>query len=100
MDGEQTAEKVKRKTEADNGLETYSSVVGFHFVIPFRCLFSERFTVIGKKHPFYVRFLVENLTAQLVISYCPVVAVVLQGTAAHFESCRYLPIRQKAFIAE
>ena len=61
---------------------------------------SERFPVIGGKHPLDVRFLVENLSAQLVVGYHPCVAVVLQGTAAHFQLCRHLPVRQEAFTAQ
>lgn len=49
---------------------------------------------------FDVRFLVENLATQLVVGHHPVVAVVLQGAAAHLEPCRHLLVRHKAFIAE
>ena len=60
----------------------------------------ERLPVIGGKHPLDVRFLVENLAAQLVVGDNPVVAVVLQGAAAHFQPCRNLPVRQEAFTAQ
>ena len=49
---------------------------------------------------FDVRFLVENLATQLVVGHHPVVAVVLQGAAAHLEPCRHFLVRHKAFIAE
>ena len=67
--------------------------------IPFMMLF-ERFPVIGSKHPFDVRFLVQNLAAQLVIGDYAVVAVVLQSASAHFQACRHLPVRQEAFTAQ
>ncbi len=60
----------------------------------------ECFAVIGGKHLFDVRFLVENLSTQLIVSNHPVVAVVLQGAAAHFQPCRHLPVRQEAFAAQ
>ena len=63
-------------------------------------MLSERFPVIGGKHPLDVRFLVENLATQLVVGYHSGVAVVLQGAAAHFRSCRNLPVRQEAFTAQ
>ena len=44
--------------------------------IPFMML-SERLPVIGGKHPLDVRFLVENLAAQLVVRYYSAVAVIL-----------------------
>lgn len=53
----------------------------------------ERLPVIGGKHTLYVRFLVENLAAQLIVGDYPGVAVVLQGAAAHFQPCRHLPVR-------
>lgn len=49
---------------------------------------------------FDVRFLVENLTTQLVIGHHPVVTIILQGTSAHFEPCRHFLVRQEAFITE
>ena len=63
-------------------------------------MLSERLAVIGGKHPFDVRFLVENLAAQLVVGYHSAVAVILQGAAAHFQPCRHLPVREEAFIAQ
>lgn len=53
----------------------------------------ERLPVIDGKHTLYVRFLVENLAAQLIVGDYPGVAVVLQGAAAHFQPCRHLPVR-------
>lgn len=61
---------------------------------------SERFPVIGGKHPLDVRFFVQNLSAQLVVGYHSHVAVVLQSTAAHFQPCRHLPVRQESFAAQ
>ena len=63
-------------------------------------MLSERLAVISGKHPFDVRFLVENLAAQLVVGYHSVVAVILQGAAAHFQPCRHLPVREEAFTAQ
>ena len=63
-------------------------------------MLSERLPVIGGKHPFDVRFLVQNLAAQLVIGDYAVVAVVLQGASANFQPYRYLPVRQEAFTAQ
>ena len=63
-------------------------------------MLSERLPVIGGKHPLDVRFLVENLSAQLVVGDNPAVAVVLQGAAAHFQPCRNLPVCEEAFTAQ
>lgn len=67
--------------------------------IPFMMLF-ERLPVIGGKHPLDVRFLVQNLSSQLVIGNYAVVTVVLQSASAHFQPCRHLPVRQEAFAAQ
>jgi len=60
----------------------------------------ERLPVIGGKHPLNVRFLVENLAAQLVVGYHSGVAVVLQGAATHFQPCRHLFVCKEAFTAQ
>ena len=62
-----------------------------------------RFQTVGvpipaHHHLFDVRFLVQDLSAQLVVGNHPVVAVVLQGAAAHLEPCRYLLVRQELFF--
>ena len=59
-------------------------------------ILSERFPVTGGKHPLDVRFLIKNLATQLVVGNHSVVAVVLQGAAAHFQPCRHLSVREEA----
>ena len=48
-----------------------------HQVVFLFMMLSERFPVIGGKHPLNVRLLVENLAAQLVVGYHTVVTVLL-----------------------
>ena len=57
--------------------------------IPFMMLF-ECLPIIGDKHPLDVRFLVKNLSAQLVVGYHPVVTQRLQGSRTDVELSAYL----------
>ena len=63
--------------------DTVRNTTRGHQVVFLFMMLSERLPVIGGKHPLDVRFLVENLAAQLVVGYHSGVAVVLQGAAAH-----------------
>ena len=52
-------------------------------------------TVAVSQHPFDVGLSVEDFAAQLNVGYPPFVAVILKCSAAHFQPCRHLLVREE-----